>query len=574
MYQTLYSNNFIINFSLSLIFLISITYLSFSKISFRNREISIFGNCQPLVIFFIIIYVNVLIFNLIIFFNFINVFNYLIYIYTLLVLSIFFYIKKKNNFLLFKLERKKLFINITLIIFFLIAILPLSDIDSISIHLRSASYIFLNGLENIDLNKNFEFLSLTNQELILLFSPIFKSDNFGSLLNFFSLLMFYFIFQNKISFFKFLLSCPLIIFLISTQKLQLFFALLFLLLFYLVHEKKIKSKLEIFLFILLLSFYASGKLYYIFFSIVVFFYFIILNKDKSKDILFFSLINLLFFLPIFLIKYKYFNNPVAPFFDHFFNEPRFIFDAYANALRNSQGWLLTYDNYLTYLKPFVPTNLQGLTNNLGLVFLLLLFNFNLQKKLFFIPSLLILFILVTGQILSRYYLEAFLLLAFFYDKKNKLSTYLSNFQLFCIITCTTLFLIISYFNYNVVFNKNQFMKNFSYGFYNNERFEKITKSDNYLLVSQGRTNIFSNDNSHPRSILEVQDIKLGDNSQFINYLKINNINYIISHEHEFFPDCLLHKKIKTVNQLDATRNLFIKKQLDTYIYEIELTKCN
>ena len=82
-------------------------------------------------------------------------------------------------------------------------------------------------------------------------------------------------------------------------------------------------------------------------------------------------------------------------------------------MRESQGWLSNYKNYLIYIKPFIPLTIGDLTNNLGLIFLLLFFNYKLQKELNFIPVIIIIIILFTGQILSRYYLEAFLLLIYF-----------------------------------------------------------------------------------------------------------------------------------------------------------------
>ena len=573
MYENLYSDNFIINFIPSFIFLVSLTLFSFSKVLEEKNKFNFFDETKPLIIFFSAIYLNVFIFNIIIIFNLYNIFHYIIYFYISSIILISIFLKNKLNFSFLHFEKKNIFIYLTLVIFFLISILPLSDVDSISVHLKSVSHIFINGLKNLDLNQNFEFLSITNQEIILLFSPILKSDNFGSQLNFFSLLIFFLIFKNKISFLKLILSCPIIIFLISTQKLQLFFALLFLLLFYLIKNKKIKSNFEIFIFIFLLSFYASGKIYYIFFSILLMIYFYLLNKKKLNKILFYSLINLLFFLPIFIIKYKYFNNPIAPFFDYLFNDSRIIFEIYSNSLRSSQGWISSLDNYLIYIKPFLPTSIKDLTNNLGLIFLLLLLNYNLQKKLHFIPIIMVFTILSTGQILSRYYYEAFLLLIFFYEKNNLLVKFLSSIQLSFIIIFSLIFLYLSYIDQNVIFNKKKFMNNFSYGYKNINEFEKVTKENNYLLVSQGRSNIFASDKAFPKSYLDIQNIKINDNQLFINFLKNKKIRYIISHNNTFFPKCVLSEKVATVNQLDARRNFFVKKALDTYIFKISMDNC-
>ena len=135
-------------------------------------------------------------------------------------------------------------------IFFLIAILPISDADSVANHQYFASYVFLNGLSDLNLSRFIEFTSFANSEILLIFSPILKSDNFGAQLNLISLLILFIInIKKNNSFFLFLVSCPLIIFFISTQKLQLFYSILFLVLFIVVHKKLVESKLEIFIFL-------------------------------------------------------------------------------------------------------------------------------------------------------------------------------------------------------------------------------------------------------------------------------------------------------------------------------------
>ena len=116
-------------------------------------------------------------------------------------------------------------------------------------------------MEVINLKKNFEFTTLANSEILLILSPILRSDNFGSQLNLFSLLVFFIVsFKYNKSFIFFIFSCPLIVFLLSTQKLQLFFGILYLVLFILVHQNLLKKKIEIFVFILLLAFYVVIRL--------------------------------------------------------------------------------------------------------------------------------------------------------------------------------------------------------------------------------------------------------------------------------------------------------------------------
>ena len=60
----------------------------------------------------------------------------------------------------------------------------MSDADSVALHQNLASRIFSSGLSDINIIKNVEFSLLSNTEFLLIFSPLLKSDNFGSQLNF------------------------------------------------------------------------------------------------------------------------------------------------------------------------------------------------------------------------------------------------------------------------------------------------------------------------------------------------------------------------------------------------------
>ncbi len=124
---------------------------------------------------------------------------------------------------------------------------------------------------------------------------------------------------------------------------------------------------------------------------------------------------LLTLLPVLLIKYNYFGNPVTPFFDDIFNKGRPIIESFALSIRSSEGWLLNPDDIRIYIKPFIPTSLSSLSSSLGILFIFFLFNFSLLRKLNYYPLIIIILIISTGQILPRYYFEAFLILAFFYE---------------------------------------------------------------------------------------------------------------------------------------------------------------
>jgi hypothetical protein len=551
----------------------------------EKNNIKLFAEFKPFIIFFLFFVFFSFAFNFLLIFDKFNYFRSFFYIVIFFLVLLI--ILNKNYFKTFlnTYQSKKFNLNEKLIlsvlfIFYLIAILPISDADSLSSHQYFASYAFLNGLSDLNINRLVEFTSFANSEILLIFSPILKSDNFGAQLNLISLLILFILnLKKNNSLFLFLVSCPLIIFFISTQKLQLFFSILFLVLFIAVHKKMVKSKLEIFIFLLLLSFYSSGKLSYILISGPLFIYFLFRQKKDYKFIFINSLICfLLTLLPIFLIKYNYFGNPVAPFFDDIFNKGRPIMESLALSLRSSEGWLLNSGDLKIYIKPFIPTSLGSLSSSLGILFFFLLFNFSLLRKLNYYPIIIILLIIFTGQILPRYYFEAFLILAFFYELKNyRLVKFLIYSQASLILIFSLSFIFISYYSEKVFFDKEKYMNRFSYSFFNSKEYDKLNISKNILVTSQGRTSLFIKDNIYANRLINNMNL-LNNNKlkNLINYINNNSIEYIISNSIEDLPKCLSVNKVDEIYTKKSIRNFLVKGNTKNKkkVFKIIKNECN
>ena len=570
MYTTHFSYNFYQNFILSFFFLLlTVTFSSILSENLNRKKIYLFGNLNFLISFYIIffIYSLMIIFSLIL--DIQEHFKYILYslilgkitfIFFNRDLLIHFYFKAKNfNF------KEKFFLLITIILalLYLIAILPLSDADSIAYHLNSILYLFENGIKNeISLYKFLEFSLLSNSELLLFFSIFFGSDNFGAQLNIVSIIIFsLFFLKEKKLFSLILLSCPLIIFFVSTQKLQMFFGLLFLLLFYLVHYKKIKSNKEIFLFIILIFFYSSGKISYILYSVPLFIYFLMINLKKIKFIFFSSLVAFCtIYFPIFYVKFILFGNPISPLLSNIFLNNSEIFEPFIYSIRSSEGWL---DGKLkNVLLPFFPINISKLTSSLGLCFLLLLFNLKLQKKLNYIPALLAIIILGTGQVLSRYFIEIFLILAFFCNQKNRLILWTSFLQLFFVIIFTFVFIFKSYIELNVLKNTFNYKKNFSYTFINNQRLNKLNLQENILNFYDARPSIYSNKNVFSTRYIDVKSIlnKNDYEKNLSNFINENKIKIIITNDDDKLIECIEKTKINEIYFEKKVRNFLIQNK--------------
>ena len=268
MYENIFTYNFIPNFLISLFFLIIniIFSLKFSR-SNTVSKLFFFDEFQPIVIFFLTFCVYIFFLNICILVNYELISEIFFLIFSAQILFVILNFKNDKFLISFKYSLSKKIILLIIFSLFLISILPLSDADSISVYQYLPSIIFNQGLNEINLYQNLEFTLLSNAETLLLISPILKSDNFGSVLNLITLLFFILItFKNHKNFSFIILSTPLIIYFISAQKLQLFFGLLFLLSFIIINKKLLNKKWELFILILLLTFYSSGKISYYFIS--------------------------------------------------------------------------------------------------------------------------------------------------------------------------------------------------------------------------------------------------------------------------------------------------------------------
>ena len=588
MYNIYFNSQYFLNFLSSLIFLSVVTLFSLCFADFlKKKKINIFNDSNFLSTYFLIYVIYSVIFNFSIILNLQNYLHILIYFFLIFMLafSVNFIFKNKRD---IKLKIKNLFaqyINDTniiflifvLSIFFLITILPISDADSIAYHLNSIMHLYSYGInQTVDIFKHLEFSLISNSEILLMLSVILKSDNFGSQLNFFSLLVFFFYFINKKRLFLIiLLSCPLIIFFISTQKLQLFFALLYLFLFYVVHKRLIKSNLDIFIFIFLSVFYLSGKLSYFLFFIPLYIYFCYLNFNKIKIILLYSVFAfILIQAPILLLKFKVFGNPFSPLLTNIFIQNKDIFDAFSFSLRSSEGWLNNAQNIKLYLLPFFPTNIYKMSASLGLCFLIMLMNFNLLKKLNYIPIICILLVLLTGQISPRYFFECFLILAFFVNQKNKILYFFGISQLIGVLIISSLFVYKSYFDLKVFKDKYDYKKNFSYHYQNSLEVKKLKLEGNILNYSQDRPNIYEDSNLFSSRFLNVKFLKDNNNEKvFLEFIKKNNIKYIIAYEKLDLLSCLDLKNVGVINLSVARRNFLVKKNTSkSYIFKVD-NKC-
>lgn len=577
-YSEHFINNFYLSFIISLFFIIFFFFKSVLIDQYiKINKINIFGEFSKIIIFFLQLGFYTIVFNILFIFHSLYLIKYILFISILLTVYFFYYILKKNKFN-FNLElknftEKNLIYILIFSLLFLISILPISDADSIAYHLNFPFRLLEDTHLWDDIQKNLEFSIIANNEILLSISVLLKSDNFGSILNFFVLAIFIYTQKDSKYFKSIILSCPLLIFLISTQKLQITFSILFLILFICIYEKKLKNNLEIFITCLLLVFYASIKTSYILISLPLFIYFIYNYNFKAFRIIIFSFTGvLLFFVPLFFIKYNAFGNIFAPFFDSYLGSNNESLKALQYSLRSTEGWLTNYNDYKTFIKVFVPTSLSELSSSYGLLFLILFFDYRLLKRLNFFPIIIVFMILLTGQISPRYYLEAFLILAYYLSKVNFHTKIITYTQLSIVFIFSAAFVFTAYNGFYKNDFKHKYQSRFAYSFYNADQIKKINLNQgNILTFTDGRQSIFYNNNFYSQRYLSVLSSYSENrfNQLLYKYVKDNNIEYII---HTNLKDHKCFDKLKDVylNQKTAVRNFLIKNDLIRHnIYKVQ-----
>ena len=275
------------------------------------------------------------------------------------------------------------------------------------------------------------------------------------------------------------------------------------------------------------------------------------------------------------MKFKFFGNPISPFFESFFNVNNELIRSFAINLRSSEGWLGNTSDLKIFLKPFIPISFSQLSNTLGLLFLLQLINLPLLKKTKFIPIVIIAFILSTGQLLPRYYFEAFLILSFYYTiKNNNLIDTIKFLQGFAILILSIAFLFISYFKTNVIFDKHKFMERFAYSFYNSQKYNDFNIAENVLVFPQDRQSMFFKKNIYATRGIYVKSLTSTRSDAILSFLGENSIKYIISSVNQHLPDCIVLNKIGEIYQKQSIRNFFLNSKRKNYnIYSIDMNNC-
>lgn len=342
---------------------------------------------------------------------------------------------KKNIFFYkeIKFENTSLF----LFCFFLLALIPATDADSLDYHLGFPLDILRNQQFIIREDWYHSKLSGMGENLVLL-GLFAGSKNFGQMINFFGLITIVYCFKylstkypSKIDFKYFIFSSPLLIWIISSQKLILFTSSIYCIIFTIIATQKYINRNQQIFILICLAFCIFTKISNFVPSSIIFSYLLYISlKEKNMMIIKNSFFVMLFFiLPIFLKNYFSTGDIYYPLFEFFKDNPDDNFIEFYKSLTVTSD-RSNVENFLNFLiLPFhysIPFNLSRPTVLLGLGVLLIYPILWQSKKIFknfeFLFIIIILsYVVFIPNMQPRYFLEAYWIVMILILKENLFS---------------------------------------------------------------------------------------------------------------------------------------------------------
>lgn len=516
--------------------------------------------------FFILInFLGIVTFNLSLFFGvnkfYINATSILIIIfglykpYYILNLKLIF---KKNNY-------KLNIIYLLLLSYFVLAVSPITDSDTLGYHLPLPFYILEYG------NIYFPQYWLSSQlsglgETLFFYSLVFNSVHISQILQFVSLLLLVLIIIRfdyikikihldiKYNISLIILTIPVFIFLISSSKPQLFpivanFIVLIITFFYLPNLTK-KKMIYLFAMIIFVLFCSlQTKFSFMLSSGIMTFYcmYIMIKKKIFKETL--IIVSTLFVIIILPREYYEFSNLNKDIIYNFFNPVTDLFgsEEFNKSLRHGTGNDRFYPYWIIIPFRYGVFELKEITYCLGPFVLYFLFKLDFKnpivKKISLISLLSFIIAILFAQPVGRFYVEMFIWILFvclFLNYKRK-NFYLKLFEK-SLVAYSIIFLIALSF-----FSLNLFKGNFSKINYD----QVMTKNADGYLLYKWANNV------------------LPDNSKIISTHRSKAFykNKVISYEFRLFtmPDEGHEYFIKNIKEERPTYILYSSTEMDNFM---------
>jgi len=395
------------------------------ELIFFNKQIhSIFLNISELKYQNILIAVNFLMFILfpvVLFLPFskeiLNLFSITIFLFG--ILKIYFLIKKKIQIKIQKLNFEIIVFFLLLVGFLLVTFSPVNHADSLDYHIAGAMHIFKTGKLPTSL-ENFHNLLVSGGEVIYSLGFFFGAEQFGTLVQFSGLLSLVgvikkFKSKNKVFFILLILSSPVLLFLATTPKPQLFHissnAIIFVLLFINFSNTIVAKKFFISLIVVVNIFLINSinaKFSFIVSSFIL--YVLLLLFAYKKNFLLQTVLTSFVLIFFFYFCFPYWKSITwGASFLNYLTSP---FPEHLEGVKFFKSYLINYKRETSLIYLFLPESPGQFTDALGLGSLIIIYFF-LRKEIIFIYFAIIFSFFVTtnyifGQPSSRFFFELYI----------------------------------------------------------------------------------------------------------------------------------------------------------------------
>jgi|TARA_B110000483_G_C18175012_1_gene534753 hypothetical protein len=453
-----------------------------------------------------------------------------------------------------------------LLILFLLLILSIAAptmADSLGYHLGVAKYINANNSwpdPDMWLHSNIAGLG----EVYISLGLLVYSDTVGSLVQLISLIAFLHFFfqfidckQRFVLFVFFILGSPVIVFLLSGAKFQIFPQLISAFVFYsLIVNKKINHKLSCLLLFLIFGI-ANFKLSFLISGFVLTIFLLTKTKINFKFLISSFFIFSIIFLPKALFHLISTNDPTyLTFFT--LAPPEFL-----SSLRNFR------ENSVFFpLNLFIPHSVGQVSTILGFQFVILFFMKNIKKENFqIIICVLITSILyfLISQSISRIYYEMilWLSLSLVFIKDFRVNLKYLNIYLILNISIVFTILIVGFYNLSPSLISNEarteVMRNNSNEFKGASWVNQNIPPNSLVLTNLRSISLIKN-SAIPMDFLNY-NVNSSNLKKYFNYLKSKKIDYIIiknftKKKDYFFKKCEFSLVKQSPSFLKETRNPF------------------
>ena len=474
---------------------------------------------------------------------------------------------------------------------FFVSASPITQADSLDYHIHGAINILNLGKfhdEILPMHNNL----VSFGEIILTLGLAAKAEQFATLIQYSSILSLVPIFKkiDKQNYtpLLFIISCPIIFFLVSSPKPQILFAIssFIIFVFLLTGFKKLKSEkikviFPIIIFILLINIIVKYSFFLSSFLLGVYALYLMAKKRLILfSIISSSIIFIFTLLPFWYFRFKVFETGFADIILSPLPLNIYGYDKFHSLLNGGS---------ISILELFFPKNLKAFSTTYGPSFLFLFFLLNKQVYRFKIPLFLIIifFILVFifGGNQPRFLLEGFLWLSYiilitvnlknFKYKIFKKVVLLQSFVTFLAI----LFFVVNIFPGSISTKQRNLVMNKYANGYSLANWSNKNLNNEAVLLSTHRSISLFNNKTYSSSFTWLLDFNKEETLVYAETLKKNKIDSIIIYEGEHgemlarhpFKDCLgkeLHYK-KNVGRRTGRNPFTNGTYYDAWIYEFK-----